>query len=668
MNKHISTTGEINVPVPIDDEELSQSIKDLKKIFDNNECNNKTFMIKSAYELGYYYYMLDDYNTMKNYMKICLDLLESNQNLKIYFDKENIISLIKFCENENEENKLIINLENDIEMQKMNNFDVNSLNNVSEDDFANLFAKISINQQQKIILDNFSIDDLKTFEIFSIDDMLIYSKNLIFIAFKNYSKLPDAVLYVNKVKEIIIQKLIANLSDAEKREMKIAEKENSYHSILLSLIEAVYQKEEKLNNRFLTNLSTMILKITLTEDLQISGMIHGLIINFTQSFTSIVNYFNDFVEFFQKTSNNIVDQVNQIYAINYCLNTINSILYQEHPNNSFVLEGQAHYNLFNILFYWLTSLKEGKSTKYNNILFILIRVIKNSDFLKIMKIIYLAILKFVFEKRSLSKNSTDEVFDQIYLTNPHFFKLENIINENKTLKKFSNLNIIFKEDNRNVYNFDANNLDHFEVSLIKLINKCENKIIKYSSYTEKEIQTRRVNLLFLEHKIHKIPNEKIIREYAKYFQLYFHEFRVNYFKSDFIEDFPSKEIEKLYNEFKRLLDETILYKFIYILSSLGLSIEGAVLLQYTKKIDYDLAYKLIKHNSEFHKIDKLEYIWKIAFFELLANLYYLNNKFDHVDTVKDLIRRTSNHQYFKGHPLRKHFKILNFFKFIDNII
>ena len=36
-----------------------------------------------------------------------------------------------------------------------------------------------------------------------------------------------------------------------------------------------------------------------------------------------------------------------------------------------------------------------------------------------------------------------------------------------------------------------------------------------------------------------------------------------------------------------------------------------------------------------------------------------------VNKINALIKRISNHQYFKGHPIRKNFKILNFFNFLD---
>ena len=96
------------------------------------------------------------------------------------------------------------------------------------------------------------------------------------------------------------------------------------------------------------------------------------------------------------------------------------------------------------------------------------------------------------------------------------------------------------------------------------------------------------------------------------------------------------------------------------------SLEAAIIFQYTHKIDYDLAYKLIKKNSKKHNIGKLEYIWKLSYFELLANIYYKEENIEYLNIVTSMIKRTSNHQYFKKNAIRRHFKMINFFKIIEN--
>ena len=91
-------------------------------------------------------------------------------------------------------------------------------------------------------------------------------------------------------------------------------------------------------------------------------------------------------------------------------------------------------------------------------------------------------------------------------------------------------------------------------------------------------------------------------------------------------------------------------------------------MQYIKNFDTDFAYKLlqnIRDKKEFINIDSLKYIWKIVIFEYLG--YYFNKimNTEALSKIKNLIGRASNHQYFKGHPLRKNFKIVNFFNFLD---
>ena len=81
-----------------------------------------------------------------------------------------------------------------------------------------------------------------------------------------------------------------------------------------------------------------------------------------------------------------------------------------------------------------------------------------------------------------------------------------------------------------------------------------------------------------------------------------------------------------------------------------------------------MAYKLLKNiceKNEFIKIECFKYIWKMCLFEYLANYFYNSNNHDALAKIKTLIKRVSNHQFFKGHLLRKNFKIVNFLDFLD---
>ena len=69
--------------------------------------------------------------------------------------------------------------------------------------------------------------------------------------------------------------------------------------------------------------------------------------------------------------------------------------------------------------------------------------------------------------------------------------------------------------------------------------------------------------------------------------------------------------------------------------------------------------------NDFINFDNLKYIWKISIFEYLSNFYYSKNNIEAINKINALIKRISNHQYFKGHSIRKNFKIFNFFNFLD---
>jgi hypothetical protein len=489
--------------------------------------------------------------------------------------------------------------------------------------------------------------------------------------------LQECKKFLEKTSEVLKNKIpMSQLSENALRDYNITKKENFYHEILLTLIESVYNNEIKLAKKFLSSLSGNIITYTLTDDLQINGMIHGLIINFTQSFKHVKIYFDDFVEFFkQATNNNQKETVNLIYFLSLYLNIVNTILFSENKPKTVKIEGDLHLNLFNMIFFWLGNMQENITDTNDNILFILIETVKNSNFLIILKIIYSEVLSFLYEKRGLVK-SEEDIFDSICAINPIFYKLETIMYENKTNPVFSNLQIIFKPEFQKKYDFTALQINYFEDVLLKLLKKIEKKIRTFGKFTELQIIERRNNILFFEFVKRKnsqinlisnsqFSNNEIVIEYIKYYKIIFEDFKLKFYKEDMFIELTS--INSYYSEFKSKLDEVILLRFVYILSSLNKSIEASIILQYKSKLDYDLVYKLLNKNLELHNSESLQYIWKITYFEYLANIYYTLNRIDDLSIVTNLIKRTSNHQFFKGHALRKLFKILNFFKFIENL-
>ena len=126
--------------------------------------------------------------------------------------------------------------------------------------------------------------------------------------------------------------------------------------------------------------------------------------------------------------------------------------------------------------------------------------------------------------------------------------------------------------------------------------------------------------------------------------------------------------KKNYELFKSLIDQDILYQIIICFIKEKKFLESIILIQYSKKFDKILAFKLLKNmfeKKDFINLENLKFIWKINIFEYLANYFYKNNNYEAINKINALIKRISNHQYFKGHLIRKNFKIVNFFNFLD---
>ena len=137
-------------------------------------------------------------------------------------------------------------------------------------------------------------------------------------------------------------------------------------------------------------------------------------------------------------------------------------------------------------------------------------------------------------------------------------------------------------------------------------------------------------------------------------------------KLDLMND--SIKLKKNYEMFKLSLDQDVLYQLIICFIKEKKFLESIILIQYSKKFDKNLVYKLLKNmceKNDFINFDNLKYIWKITIFEYLSNFYYKMNNIEAINKINALIKRISNHQYFKGHSIRKNFKILNFFNFLD---
>ena len=271
---------------------------------------------------------------------------------------------------------------------------------------------------------------------------------------------------------------------------------------------------------------------------------------------------------------------------------------------------------------------------------------------------------------------------------------------------FINLKIKFLESpDRDKYIFENGSLNFYIKNLFKFINQIDEKIYKYESIQKINELNSNDNVKDLNEKISDIIKEdnKEIDYYDEilsnkknrflssfyyiielnelncdkeiemaivnginYLQIYMSNFKIEYMKNDLMTDIS--KIKKSYENFKSLLNQDILYQLILCFIKQKRFLEGVILIQYSKKFDSEVAYKLLQYiceKNDFINIINFKYIWKMVLFEYLSNFFYKNNNLDALAKIKSLIKRVSNHQFLKGHPIRKHFKITNFINFLD---
>ena len=683
MYNKIITTEKLNET--LSNNEIEESLESLKKyidknIFEKSEEKFKILFLKIYYEIGIYFFYNNDFNNMK----IAFDFLLNNidkiiNKKKLYFDENNIKKLLKFCEtNQNEMD--IDEKEEEIEnydyLEKKYNLDLSNFdleNNIIEKNFKTKMESIKIENNNENNENNYKLKYQDLIENSSLDFNLKYSENLLFLTFENISYLKEANEFINLFKNHLNNLSTKNnISKTEEIDILNNKKELSYYSILLIILETFFNNENKLRKNFLKNLSKTILRNTLTDNLNISGLIHCLILNFKENFKGIYNYFNDFVEFFQSDlSKNKVETIKQIVLIARILSIFNLVLNED--KNEIIIENELYKNLITIFLFWLGIEKE------KNILYILIESLKIVDYLYILKIIYLGIVKFIIEKKQLNEKENFEIYDIIYDIKPKLFKTDFFIEyeiKNCTNETIKNKKINFKTDNLNI-NFELNNIEIFINKLFNLLFLIEKKI----SFFDKNLNNEKILERKNEMNFYKIVDIKnleennnnfkinyVLNDYLNLLKIKFEKFKQDYFSLDIIDNY--NVVNEYYKNFKELLDNDYLLKLIYILSKNNKFFEAVIFAQYLKKIDSNnLVYKLLKNFILDNNInyDYFQFIWKTVYFEYLSNFYYNKKNDEALKKIKLYFKRISNHQFFKGHPLRKHFKIINFFKIIDNI-
>ena len=706
----------------ISDAELNESIVSLKKCveqenFNKKEDNIKILHLKAVYELGVYYFYNNKFEEANKYFIF----LEKNMKIYpefqkyLYFNLISVTNLIKYINNKNDNNKIeknSLNNQNIINLEDTNqiiNEDYQKYKNEIENSTKEIKDIIKSKEETKEKYENGMIKNLK------ISEYLFY---MTFENINNYQKLNKFIIMLNNINNI----------NEENIYIRYIKKEISYHLILFQILESLKENKKELPKLFIINLSNTIQQNTFTDSLSLSGMIHSSMINFESDYKMVYKYFNDFVEFFHEINTSNKEIINQIifiarimsviYIIQDSKSKINSLGEKEIIIN---IEKELHTNIINIFLFWLEKDKnknELKYIKYINIIYILINTLKIVDYLKIYKIIVLAVLEFLLNKK-ISKNKSslnkikennkiilfNNINDYIKKLKPKIFKVNSLSEEelkyNK--KEINSQNLYFsirvnfieeKDNNNKIISQNDTNFEFYINKLFEIIELIEEKIKQYE-YKEFErilaLENSENNFdmsiypkifikkdfLYSFYKIldnenmekNKISNILLIKEGIDYINDDLSKIKFIYMKNDLINNY-NYDINNLYELFKKSINQEILSKLILSLINNNLILESIVFVQYSKYFNQNFEYALIRAFYDSKKDinnDCCKYIWKTTYFEYLANISNKNNDRENLEKIKIIIKKIGNHRFFKDNPLRKHYKIINFFNFLEYI-
>ena len=713
----------------VSDVEVQESIESLKKcanqdIFNKSEDNVQILYLKAVYELGVYYYFNNDFEEANKYFKFIDKNLKNFQDKQklFYFDEKSISNLLKYI---NKNNKIEEGMPPNPEK---NIFELEDVSDIINEDYQKYKNEIENVKEETIMKNTNELDESKKEKLGGILKYLKISEYLFHLTFENFNNYDRLKNYLSILKEIPNKKL--NNYKEENIYVKYIKKEISYHSILFQIIESLINKSTELPESFIINLSNIIQQNNFTDDISLGGMIHSSLINFESSYKIIYKYFNDFVEFLNeiKSENNNKEIINQIVFIARIMSVIYIILDSKSKINSLGekeiiinIEKELHVNIINIFLFWLENDKEKNELKYDknlNIIYILIETMKKVEYLKIYKIIVLAVLEYLINNKNIkNKNNSKDNNKSILINNindyikqlkPKIFKLSTLSEEelkyNK--KEINSENLYFsikvnfietkeKEKDNNILKQIESNYDFYINKLFELIELIEDQIkqYEYESHTQMSVEQNsncpnfsvsiypniliKKDFLYSFYKMiettnidkKKIGNILLIKKGIDYINNDLAIVKFNYMKNDLLNN-SNYDINKIYELFKKNINQEILSKIILTLIKNNLILESIVLVQYSKSFNQNLEYALIRAFYDSEKEINNEcckYIWKINYFEYLANIFNKNNDRENLEKVKIIIKKIGNHRFYKEDPLRKHFKIVNFFNFLEYI-
>ena len=741
-NQNFSSINEIKDTILVE-KEVRESINNLvtyinkinDDIYDNKKQNEQLFIIKILYELGIYFFFKNEeknsykfLNSLINYynkyiQKYSADI-NNDENKIFYFDIQDVKALVDYYENKKNKNKegnmviernenIInnINIFNDEDIINCENIVIGDFDqykkeiNKAEEDYKNLCQKSNSDSLSEIDYNNKNCINV-LLSCLKISEFLTYKSS------EDYTYYKTSYDYINALQNKLDNKIKSNTNRKEDADLQYVKKEIVYLINLLDLIDKVNNKKEKLDKSFLNNLANYIIANTLTGNLRLSGMIHSYIINFSQNIKRNGSYFSNFVEFFADKTQVYKDEtikqivfLDKIVKIFHEINDAkNKVSFPLDKDKEVIVnfEENFHIELLKIFIYWLSPDDESKPNQKNNlkylpsinILFIIIESLKNLEFLKILKIIYSIILKFLINFKNLNHlEFNSDLLEAVYETKPKLLKVNNLFDD--IIKGFVvlvddvsyniNIKMNFKEiKNMNELNIKKENINFYINILFNIVQNIEKKIKKIEHNPQSKnhldenfseiINYKKYQFLFsffyskeiIAVNKKNIELKKAIVNSINYFTYLINNYKICFMKLDLMND--NVKIKKNYEAFKSLIDQGILYQLILCFCEEKKFLESIILIQYSKKFDKNIAFILLKNLCEQNdsiNLDNFKFIWKMPIFEYLANFYAKMNNNEAINKINVLIKRISNHQFFKGHQIRKKFKILNFFNFLD---
>ena len=637
----------------VSDVEVQESIESLKKcanqdIFNKSEDKVQILYLKAVYELGVYYYFNNDFEEANKYFKFIDKNLKNFQDKQklFYFDEKSISNLLKYI---NKNNKIEEGMPPNPEK---NIFELEDVSDIINEDYQKYKNEIENVKEETIMKNTNELDESKKEKLGGILKYLKISEYLFHLTFENFNNYDRLKNYLSILKEIPNKKL--NNYKEENIYVKYIKKEISYHSILFQIIESLINKSTELPESFIINLSNIIQQNNFTDDISLSGMIHSSLINFESSYKIIYKYFNDFVEFLNeiKSENNNKEIINQIVFIARIMSVIYIILDSKSKINSLGekeiiinIEKELHVNIINIFLFWLENDKEKNELKYDknlNIIYILIETMKKVEYLKIYKIIVLAVLEYLINNKNIkNKNNSKDNNKSILINNindyikqlkPKIFKLSTLSEEelkyNK--KEINSENLYFsikvnfietkeKEKDNNILKQIELNYDFYINKLFELIELIEDQIkqYEYESHTQMPVEQNsncqnfsmsiypniliKKDFLYSFYKMiettnidkKKIGNILLIKKGIDYINNDLAIVKFNYMKNDLLNN-SNYDINKIYELFKKNINQEILSKIILTLIKNNLILESIVLVQYSKSFNQNLEYALIR--------------------------------------------------------------------------